>query len=522
MWKKSMKLMSLILCLAIFTIACSTKESLPITLPLEESLKEIIVSKGNNYDFLTDTAYMNHMARLGSEFINNIDSPHYAIGNLDEDNVPEIAVFKERDPNNVNDEGKLEIYKFNGEKYTLIDSISMNYDNTNCQIIIGKISEDQNGLLLNNSVGAHSGLIYGFILENGKLKSILNDKVTSLISVYATNEIKDIDNDGILEFSIYAVDPETEDTSFAGSDKMTLWYKWDGKDSSVLVDVERKSSSNEEASNKEIFNMANDLIDNNFTEAFNYMNENKDQLSKYDNIELITKYISKLDEMSFDRSIEIENLFIKYQKDENFDYLFKKYGLSIDRLNSIEYLTREKVLKDEDELKKHLIDHINLGYKLSTSEGLYYYLIDNQKFVDTFGENITKEYNDYLKILALDTNEPYLSDGGLVISRDKLLERILLVESFKMVYPYSDLLPKVNEIYKWYIYTYFYGDNHTPNFNIDTFVMNEEILQDLENTMEKYPYTTFSGIVGEFLDNLKQNNNVISDEIRDKFNDRLN
>ncbi|HAE91925.1 MAG TPA: hypothetical protein DCG60_04670 [Tissierella sp.] len=459
------------------------------------------------------------MAKLGDELANN--TPYYAIGNLDDDNIPEIAVFKERDPNNMADEGSLEIYKFNGEKYNLIDSISMNYDNTNYQIAIGKISENQNGLLLNNSVGAHSGLTYGFILENGKLKNILDENKISLISIYTNNEIKDINNDGILEFSIYTVDPETEDSSSAGSDKMTLWYKWNGKDSAELLEIERRDYSKEK-SDKEIFNEAKNLIENNFNEVLKYIDEHKEKLSKYDNTEILMEYIKKLNEMSFDKGVEIENLFIKYQNKENFDYLFKKYGLSIEKLNSLEYLNREKVLKDEPELKKHLIDHILLGYKLDTSEGIYYYLIDNQKFIDIFGGNITNEYNDYLKILALDTNEPFMNDGSLMIPMDKLEERILLAESFKMVYPYSNLLPKVDEIYKWYIYTYFYGDNHNPNFDENTFIMKENIVKEFEKTIEKYEYTNFGDIVREFMANLKENNNIINDTIREKLNDRLN
>ncbi len=521
MWKKSLKIVVLLLCLTIFTIACSKEASFPTTLTLEQAIKEIIISKGDNYDFMSDNAYMEHMARLGDELTNNHKSPHYAIGNLDDDNIPEIAVFKERDPENINDEGSLEIYKFNGEKYTSIDKVSMNYDNTNYQIVIGKLSEDINGLLLNNQVGAHSGLTYGFILKEGKLKSIFNENKISLISIYTNNEIKDIDNDGILEFSIYTVDPETEDSSLEGSDKMTLWYKWNGKDSANLVKVERKDYSKKN-SNKEIFHEAKNLIENNFPEALKHMNEHKNELSKYDNTELLMKYIKKLDEMSFNKGVEIENLFIKYQEGQNFDFIFKKYGLSIDKLNSLEYLNREKVLKDEEELKNHLIDNINLGYKLDTSEGMYYYLVDNQKFVDTFNGYITNEYNDYLKILALDTNEPFMNDGSLMISMDKLAERILFVESFKMIYPYSDLLPKINELYKWYIYTYFYGDNHDPNFDENTFVMKDEVLKQFEETINKYEYTTFADIVRDLINNLKENNNIVNDKIREKLNDRLN
>lgn len=523
MTQKQLILIILLICLAIFTIGCSSKEVLPSTLSPEQSIKEIIISKGTNYDFLSDEAYVNHMntfiRSLTNDYQNEI--PPYAIGNLDEDTIPELSIFKERNPNNMDDEGSLEIYKFDGEKYSLTDSISMNYDNGNEQIEIGKISENQNGLLINNSVGAHSGITYGFILKDGKLESILNENKISLISVYADNKIADVDNDGILEFSIYSIDPETEDTSFAGSDKMTLWYKWNGGDSATLIKVERKDNSKKN-SNEKIFNQGKELIENNFSESLKFLTENKNSLSKYDNTELLMEYISRLDEMTFDRGVEIENLFIKYQNGENFDFLFNKYELSLEKLNSLEYLGREKVLKDEEELKKHLIDNINLGYKLDTSEGIYYYVIDNQRLVDNFTESITNEYTDYLKVLALNSNEPFMNDGSLIISMEKLAERILFVESFKMVYPYSNLLPRVKEIYEWYIYTYFYGDSHDPNFQYDSFLMKDEILQEYENTIAKYEYTTFADIIRDFMGWLKENGNIINDDIREKLNERLN
>ena len=143
-------------------------------------------------------------------------------------------------------------------------------------------------------------------------------------------------------------------------------------------------------------------------------------------------------------------------------------------------------------------------------------------FVDNFEGNITNEYLDYLKVLALNTNKPFMNDGSLTISMDKLAERILFVENFKMIYPYSNLIHKIDEIYTWYISTYLYGDIHNPNFNIDTFVIKEETLKEYEKTIEKYENTNFSDIVKKFRDSVENNNNKINDEIREKVNERLN
>lgn len=515
--------LSLILSLSIFIIGCTQGEALPIKLTLEESIKEIIISKGDNYNFLDDSIYIDHMNNLVERLSENkkLENINYKIGNLDDDNIPEIVIFNAKNPDRVEDEGSLEVYSFNGEQYTLLDKISMNFDTSNYQMEIGKLSKSTNGLLLNNNVGAHSGVTYGFILENGKLKSILNDKKMSLISIYTENQIKDIDEDGVLEFSIYTVDPETEDISTTGSDKMTLWYKWNGKDSGEIVKVQRKELS-QDPTDKDTYRQLEESIETDFSNFISLLTENKEKLSRYDTTMILDKYIKKLDALSYDKNIEIENLFSKYQGDKNFDYIFSKYVTTIDKLNDPEYLNREKVLKDEIVIKEHLIKNINLGYKLVTQEGMYYYLIDYKKLVNLFGSNLTREYYDYLEILALNTQEQFLNDGSLVISNDNLVNRILLVESFKMVYPYSNLYEEIDNIYKLYFKTYIYGDNHNPNFDTKTGKIKEETLKELESRVEQYEYTNFADILSNFLNWIEANNNIIDDSIREKLDNRLN
>lgn len=516
---------ALILIPGLLLSGCSNqvnKEVMPLVVNLEDSIKEIIISKGENYDFINDELFTSKVKELRSSLVKNklIKPEHFIIGNLDNDTIPELIVFIERNPDVTSDEGALQIYKFQGEKYELLDSVKMNYDNTNYLLVAGKVSPTQNGILMSNQVGAHSGLTYGFILENGKLKSILNDKKISLLSAYTNNEIKDIDEDGVLEFSIYTIDPETSEQNFRDSDKMTLWYKWDGVDSGELVMVERINHDSA-PSDKEIYENIKELIDNDLLEAINMLKENKDKLSFVDNTELLKMYIDKLKEQVFDRGVEVENLFIKYQKGNNFDYLFNKYSLSLERLNDLEYLKRERILQSEFELKDHIINNLSLGYKLDSSEGIYYYIIDYQYFIDTFEKNISKEYKDYLAIKAMNTNEPYLRDGSLVISNEKLAERIIKTENYKIVYPYSEFFDEVSEIYNFYILTFLYGDSHTPNFDYESNKMYDDTMVFLQDTINKYPDSYFSDIIKDFITDLNANGNIINDEIREKVNKNI-
>lgn len=516
--KKLLKILGLFLGLNILIIGCSNTEALPIKLDLEDSIKEIILSKGENYDFLNDNVYIEYMEDLANKFSTD---EKYAIGHLNGNNIPELVIFNEKDSSDVDDEGSLDVYSFDGTKYALLDTINMSFDNSNYEMKIGKISENQRGILLNNNIGTHSGLTYGFVLEDGKLKSILNDKKVPLISIYTDNEIKDINNDGILNFSVITIDPETEDITIEGSDKMTLWYKWNGKDSATLIKVEREDYSKKD-SNKRIFNKGKNLISNDFLNSLDFIIENKDALSKFDLSILIKDYIENIKSLSSQRGSEINDLFYKDGKDQNVNYVSGNSTTSIENLNSLEYLNREKILKDNQDIKKHLIDNINLGLKLNMSEGMYYYSVDYQKFINLFDEDILNEYMDYLQILAFNSNEPFMDDGSLMIGLDHLIERILYAESFKMIYPYSDLLPEIHEIYSNYINIFFFGDLHNPNFDQDTKIMKEKALEQFKEVASNYEFTNFAYIINDFLIWLQENNNIVDDFVREKLYNRLN
>lgn len=507
---KKIILIILTIITGLFIYGCSIEalDMIPSTITLEDSIKEIIISKGENYDFLNDELFINKVNELGL-------SNHFTAGNLDDDSIPELVVFVERDPNDTSDQGRLDIYKFSGEKYELLDSITMNYDNSNYLLVVGKISPSQNGIFLSNQVGAHAGVNYGYILENGKLKNILNDKKISLISIYTSNEIKDIDNDGVLEFSIYTIDPETTEQSSVGSDKLILWYKWDENDSGKLIQIDRipgekpLNNSPEFTTTSQIEISENILIPNLLKKISEY--------DKYELTELVKKHIEELNININNRGLEVENLFAQYKEGYNYDRLVEKYSLSNERLNDLEYLKREKVFQSEQDLKEHLIKHIGMGYKLDSSEGMYYYAINHQKFINTFGEFITKEYKDYLNIKAKETNEPFLRDAALVLTREKLAERIVEIESFRITYPYSNFLDEINNIYEHYVLIFILGSNNTPNYD-EVNKFSDGSISVFINTINKYPHTHFADILQEFINSIAPNLNVLTEDTRENLN----
>ena len=508
------KKVAMIICLIILTTFLFTgceNEILPESIPLEDSLREIILSKGKNYNFLDDKLFMSKVEEYANTLmqsrLSNIE--HYAIENLDDDNIPELVVFIERNPKDVEDQGTLGVYKFTGEKYELLDKVNMNYDNTNYILKIGKISSSKNGILLSNQVGAHSGVTYGFILENDKLMSILNDKKISLISVYTNNAIRDIDGDGILEFSIYTLDPEAENMNTENIDKLILWYKWDEKDSGKLVKVERKPAEYK-LQHKEMKANNLDLTEISKGKLIKYLIDNKQQFEKNTLTEIIETHIKYLNNKMDDRNAELSSRLINFKKNTSSDNL----ELSIERLNDPEYLKRETILKTEPDLKENLINSLNMGYKLYLVDGTYCYRIDYQKLLDNFGDNMNKYFKDYLKIKASNINEPYLRDGIVNISLDKLAERIVELEKYKLTYPYSKYLNEVNEMYKSYILSFLFGSEKTPTYDLQNTKFNEKLIPMFLEISNKYEQTYFADVIKDFLNNLVLNSNLVDPTIK--------
>lgn len=511
-----------VLLVGLLVTACSEIQGLPSVVALEDSMKEIISSKGNNYDFLNDKQYMSKMHELVDLVVANnfIKEEHFKIGNLDDDNIPELVVFHERDPKNVDDQGALEVYGFVSGKYSLLSRIPMNYDNTNYELVLGKVNPNQNGILLNNQAGSQSGVTYGFILDKGGLVSILNENKVNLVSISTDNQIKDIDNDGVLEFSILTIDPESRDESVKDSPKIKYWYRWNGLDGVDLVKYEKLKNNNlnkMKKSDNDILKDAKKIFSSDRQNFIEYLKNNKESLSIVDTTSLLTDYLNTMMVEAKAKEIIVNSLFSKYQLGNKSDYLFNKYELSLERLNDLAYLSRERTLNQELELKEHLIRNIKLGYKLSVKDGKYIYDLNYEVFLNEFGDNILREYRDYYRILALNSNNQYLNNGRLMISMEKLAERVIIIDNFRMTYPYSDFIPKLEPIYNDYLNTFLFGNTNSLVFNKESALIDQDILLQYKDIVEKYPDTNLSKMLSAYIKELSNNGNKISNDIKLRF-----
>ncbi|MDT3424807.1 hypothetical protein J2Z22_000319 [Paenibacillus forsythiae] len=107
------------------------------------------------------------------------------------------------------------------------------------------------------------------------------------------------------------------------------------------------------------------------------------------------------------------------------------------------------------------------GYKLETSEGMYYPVMHYEGF-KPFKPYIGKDIAAYIDLMAVDSNKPALSDAAIVISWDELINRGLALESFVKKYPKSNRTAAVNDRMKLVRTFVFYGSNNTPAYEYGT------------------------------------------------------
>lgn len=503
---KILKLIVFVFLVGIFTVGCNN--ILPSKVPIGNALKDILTSKDEDHNFLEDEKFL----ELVDEYANSIPDidkdVQYAIGNLDEDNIPELVVFMDKDPEDVNTKTELVVYEFNGDSYRILDRVDMNHDTSNHLLEIGNISEDQKGIFVSNNVGLHSTITYGFVLEDGKLRSILNDNKVSLISIFPENEIKDIDDDGILEFSIYTVNPETGHSSEDEDDMISIWYKWNGADGADVVMAETATELIETYDSTDALKELNALKKQ---DVLSYLNENVEDNSLQETTLILKDYIQQLEEDY--HTLNQNPLLEEIMKDKHL------YELSIDRLNNLSYISRDRVL--DDEARQFLEDTLGLGYKLVETEGQLYFIVDYQMFIDQYEPFVSRSFANYLDIKAFNSNEPYLKDGALTIDRDRLAQRIIAIENYRLKFPYSSFLPELNSIYSEYVRTFILGSVNSPNYDMKTNIFSDGSISVFKKASNNHPNTHFSDVLEFVVDRLEHSSNLFSIELKEDIEEKI-
>ena len=129
-------------------------------------------------------------------------------------------------------------------------------------------------------------------------------------------------------------------------------------------------------------------------------------------------------------------------------------------------------------------------------------------YYNIFKDYVTDDYRKYLEITYKENEEPYFTDGSILVSYDKIADRLLTWENFLKKYPNSDLAEIVNEKCNIYRRVYILGSDNTPTReggweNNELFYIPEKNLKEFNRFIEKYPDSPTVELIKYYLENYK-------------------
>ena len=173
-----------------------------------------------------------------------------------------------------------------------------------------------------------------------------------------------------------------------------------------------------------------------------------------------------------------------------------------------EWKTVNNYLKDYD---LELIDMGEGNAMIAQVPNFYY---------DIFKDYVTDDYRDYLELVAKEYSEPYFGIEEILVSHEKIANRLLAWEDFQKKYPNSDFLAEADIEANVYRRAYILGayNLHTReggSENSELYYIPDNILKEFNRFIEANPDSPTVEYINFYLENYKNPN--IEEILYDKF-----
>lgn len=119
---------------------------------------------------------------------------------------------------------------------------------------------------------------------------------------------------------------------------------------------------------------------------------------------------------------------------------------------------------NNNRLSAPLKDARDNGYKLETTEGMFFPIIDYERY-KKYRSYVDMDIKNYIDIMAVESAVASSEDAGLMISWKEVAERALSQDKFVKLYPHSNRIEQIKTLYSQYAYITFYGLDNTPLFD---------------------------------------------------------
>ncbi|WP_339307471.1 hypothetical protein [Paenibacillus sp. FSL R5-0519] len=223
-------------------------------------------------------------------------------------------------------------------------------------------------------------------------------------------------------------------------------------------------------------------------------------------------------------TLQLENMQNMKLADMEYKMYTKQFQQALsqshEQLGYEQKLTYSRLLQEikDPTVKKLLQEASDLGFKLETSEGLYYPII-NYEIYQKFKPFVKADIAAYIDIMATESNQMTTADAGIIIPWNELIQRTLEKEAFLTNFPNSN---RTSTVKQWLFVEYlFYGSDNTPVYDWYTDeeirTMDPEVKKAYEKALAKREPNTKSVLLDameKILFVLNQNNDELTPEVR--------
>ncbi|MEK3835755.1 MULTISPECIES: hypothetical protein [unclassified Paenibacillus] len=136
---------------------------------------------------------------------------------------------------------------------------------------------------------------------------------------------------------------------------------------------------------------------------------------------------------------------------------------------------------------RKLIEEIwDKGYKLESSEGMYYPVMHYEGF-KVFKPYVSKDIAAYIDIMATESNKPSTFDAGIVITWDELIGRAAIMSDYVQDYPKSNRTAAIRNEMSYTVPLVLLGSDNTPAYDYDTNELDPELRRAYDQALMEGP-----------------------------------
>lgn len=162
-----------------------------------------------------------------------------------------------------------------------------------------------------------------------------------------------------------------------------------------------------------------------------------------------------------------------------------------------ENLVESKALEFQDSVSE-------IGFQISASEGMIY-LEKDPEFLNKFSQYLSEPMNQFRTQYSVEIRHPFSEDGGITISMNEHVKRMLFWENFAKKNTDFELPDYAKDQFEMYLFYLMFGMDNTPIHDwSDSLQIQPDIIQKYKQIIKNYPDSEATVYLNDYLDFLEQ------------------